>query len=123
VCHNVAADFEGDVVVSESIERIRKAEQEAEEIERAARARGKLLIAGAHEAAERELEETRKSARDDEKALRASATKDAEVEAERLVAESRSAVEGLRADAEQRVEASIGKVLELITEGAVTTRG
>ena len=121
-----AARYSGpveDAVVSEAIDRIRSAEQDAEERERAARVRGKALIAGAHDAAERLLDETRKTAWEEEKTLRAVAAKEAEVEAEKLIAESRSGVESVRAGAEQRVEAGIKKVLEFITGGAAASRG
>ena len=67
-----------DAVVSEAIDRIRSAEQDAEEHEKAARVRGKALIAGAHYAAERLIDETRKAAREEDKKLRAAAAKDAE---------------------------------------------
>ena len=112
-----------DAVVSEAIERIRNAEEEAEKLERAARAQSKTLIAGAHDAAERLVDETRKAGWAEEKTLRAAAASEAEIEAEKLVAESRSSVESVRADATQRVEAGIKKVLEVITAGAATTRG
>jgi vacuolar-type H+-ATPase subunit H len=110
-------------VVSEAIDRIRSAEQEAGELERAARAEGKALIAEAHDAGERLLDEVRKAGWTEEKALRAAAGKEAEVEAERLIAESRSSVESVRTGATQRVEAGIKKVLEVITAGAAATRG
>ncbi len=110
-------------VVSEAIERIRSAEQKAGELERAARAQGKALIADAHDAAERLLDEGRKAGWAEEKTLRAAAAKEAEVEAEKLVAESKLSVEGVRAGATQRVEAGIKKVLEVITAGAAATRG
>ncbi len=110
-------------VVSEAIERIRSAEQEAEELERAARAQGKALIADAQDAAERLLDEARKAGWAEEKTLRAAAAKEAEVEAERLIAESRVSVEGVRTSATQRVEAGIKKVLEVVTAGAAATRG
>ena len=112
-----------DVVVSEAIERIRNAEREAEEAELSARAKGKSLIADAHDAAERALDQMRKAAREEEKVLRATAVKQAEGEAESLVAESLSSVESVRSGAEQRVEAGIKKVMELVTAGAVATRG
>jgi vacuolar-type H+-ATPase subunit H len=110
-------------VVSEAIDQIRSAEQEAGELERAARAQGKVLIADAHDAAERLFDETRKAGWVEEKTLRAAAAKEAEVEAEKLVAESGSSVESVRAGATQRVEAGIRKVLEVITAGAAATRG
>jgi vacuolar-type H+-ATPase subunit H len=110
-------------VVSEAIERIRNGEREAEEIERAARAQSKALIAEAHDAAERALDETRRSAWEEEKTLRARAVEEAEAEAQALVAESKSSVEGVRASAEGRVEEGIKRVLELVTAGAVGTRG
>ena len=110
-------------VVSEAIDRIRSAEQEAGELERAARAQGKALIADAHDAADRLLDEARKAGWAEEKTLRAAAAKEAEVEAEKLVAESRSSVESVRARATRRVEAGIKKVLEVITAGAAATGG
>ena len=110
-------------VVSEAIDRIRSAEQEAGELERAAHAQGKALIAEAHDAGERLFDEVRKAGWTEEKALRATAAKEAEVEAERLIAESRSSVESVRTGATQRVEAGIKKVLEVITAGAAATRG
>ena len=110
-------------VVSEAIDRIRSAEQEAGELERAARAQGKALIADAHDAAECLLDEARKAGWAEEKTLRAAAAKEAEVEAEKLVAESRSSVESVRAGATRRVEAGIKKVLEVITAGAAATGG
>ena len=112
-----------DAVVSEAIDRIRNAEQEAEELERAARAQGKALIAAAHEAAERSLDEARKAGWEEETVLRAAAAQEAEVEAEALITDSRSSVESVRTGAEQRVEAGIKRVLELITVGAAATRG
>ena len=110
-------------VVSEAIDRIRSAEEKAGELERAARAQGKVLIADAHDAAERLLDEGRKAGWAEEKTLRATAVKEAEVEAQKLVAESRSSVESVRAGATQRVETGIKKVLEAITAGAAATRG
>ncbi len=110
-------------MVSEAIDRIRIAEQEAEELERAARAQVKALSAEAHDAGERLLDEARKAGWAEEKTLRAAAVKEAEVEAERLGAESRSSVESVRTGATQRVETGIKKVLEIITAGAATTRG
>ena len=110
-------------VVAEAIERIRSAEQDAEELERAARAQGKALIAEAHAAAERSLDETRKAAWEEEGVLRAAAAKEAEGEAEKFIAESKSSVESVRASAARRVEDGIKKVLELITATADATRG
>jgi vacuolar-type H+-ATPase subunit H len=110
-------------VVSESIDRIRSAEQEAGKLEQAARAQSKALIAEAHDAGERLLDEGRKVGWAEEKTLRAAAAKEAEVEAEKLVVESRSSVESVRTGAVQRVEAGIKKVLEVITAGAAETRG
>ena len=120
--HGRIEQVEG-ALVSEAIERIRNAEREAEETARAAHAKGKSLIADAHDAAERALDEMRKAAREEEKQLRATAVKEAEAQAADLVSESRSSVEGVRTGAEQRVEAGIKIVLELVTAGAVTTRG
>ena len=110
-------------VVAEAIERIRSAEQEAEELGRAARAQGKALGANAHGAAERSLDDARKAGWEEEKTLRAAAAREAEGEAEKLIAESRSSVQSVRASAEQRVEDGIKKVLELITATADATRG
>ena len=53
-------------MVAEAIERIRNAEREGEELERAARAQGKALIADAHDAAERSLDEARKAGWEEE---------------------------------------------------------
>lgn len=117
-----AGPVEG-AVVAEAIERIRNAEREAEELERAARAQGKALIADAHDAAESSLEQARKAAWEEEKVLRAAAAKEAEGEARKLIEESKSSVESVRASAEQRVEDGIKKVLELIMAGADATRG
>ena len=110
-------------VVTEAIERIRNAEREAEELERAARAQGKALIADAHDDAESSLEHARKAGWEEERVLRAAAAKEAEDEARKLIAESKSSVESVRASAEQRVEDGIKKVLEFITAGADATRG
>lgn len=112
-----------DAVVAEAIERIRNAEREAEELERAARAQGKALIADAHDAAESSLEQARKAAWEEEKVLLAAAAKEAEGEARKLIEESKSSVESVRASAEQRVEDGIKRVLELIMAGADATRG
>jgi len=111
------------VVVSESLDRIRSAEQEAGKLEQAARAQSKALIAEAQDAGERLLDEARKVGWAEEKTLRAAAATEAEVEAEKLVAESRSSVESVRTGAAQRVEVGIKKVLEVITAGAAATRG
>lgn len=110
-------------MVAEAIERIRSAERDAEQLERAARAQGKALIAEAHAAAERSLDETRKAGWEEERVLRAAAAKEAEGEAEALITESRSSVENVRASAERRVENGIKRVLELITAAADATRG
>ncbi|MCK4409237.1 MAG: hypothetical protein KAW67_04085 [Candidatus Eisenbacteria sp.] len=110
-------------MVAEAIERIRNAEREAEELERAARTQGKALIADAHDAAERSLDQARKTGWEEEKELRAAAASEAEGEAKKLIAESRSSVESVRASAEQRVEDGIKRVLELITAAADATRG
>ncbi len=112
-----------DAVVAEAIERIRSAERDAEELERAARAQGKALIAEAHAAAERSLDETRRLGWEEEKVLRSAAAKEAEREAEKLIAENRSSVESVRASAERRVEDGINRVIELITATADATRG
>ena len=102
-------------MVAETIRRIKDAESGAEDIERAARAEGKKLVAEAHEATERLLDEMRSAAWGEEKALKARAVKEAEAEAARHLEESRAGVESVRSGAEARVEAGVKKVLEVIT--------
>jgi vacuolar-type H+-ATPase subunit H len=102
-------------VVAEAIQRVKDAEREAEDVERAARAEGKKLVAEAHESTERLLDEMRSAAWEEEKTLKASAAKEAEAEAARLLKKSKAGVESVRSGAEARVAAGVKKVLEVIT--------
>ena len=102
-------------VVGESIRRIEEAEARAEETVRDARARGKKIIADAHEEAERLLEETRRRSREQERRLIEEAKSGAESEAERIVESSRGAVAEARAAGEARLASGVAKVLDFIT--------
>lgn len=102
-------------MVSEAIDAIRQAEDEAENLVREGRARAKKVMADAHESAERLLEETRQVGRDEEKALVETARAQAEAEAERIAGESEKVVEAAGRDGAARVGSAVKRVLEAIT--------
>ena len=105
-------------LVSESIEKIRRAELEAEESLRDARAEAKGLVAAAHEESVRMLDVMRKEARAEEKTLIERARAGAEEDAKGILGESTTGVEQVRSGAGGKVETGVKKVLDAITAAA-----
>lgn len=102
-------------MVGEAIRRIEEAEQRADESLRQARAKGKKVIADAHEEVERLLDEMRKEAREQERQLVEQAKAEAEREAAGIVESSRSAVLEARSAGEAKISIGVDTVLKSIT--------
>jgi len=102
-------------LVSDAIERIRKAEAKAESSARDARARAKELVAEARQSQDALLDSMRKEVRDAERRFLEQARSTAEAEADQIRKESRGAVERVKKGADGRVGAAVQKVLSSIS--------